>query len=227
MYEVARGARHASLDLAIGHALDIVSLERRLHVFAEAELQHALGQLPALLTVVAFAYPVLHALGTVGVLIWVYRSRPAFYPSVRTALVAATALALVGYVAFPVAPPRLAGLGIADTVTAETPLDLSSSVLGRLYNPLAAVPSLHFAYALLMGTVLVVFARRQLARVAGLLLPVVTLVVIVTTGNHFFADAAAGAIVAMIGLGIGVLTCSSPPSPAPPAWRSWRAVPGH
>ena len=74
---------------------------------------------------------------------------------------------------------------------------------------------------------LVLFARHPLARVAGLLLPVVTLVVIVATGNHFFADAAAGAIVALIAIGIGVLTCSSASLADASARRRWRAVADH
>jgi hypothetical protein len=209
VYEVVRGVRHASRPLAVGHALDIVRLERSLHLYDERAVQRALEHPAALLTVLAFAYPLLHVIATVGILAWAYRLRPVEYPAIRTALVATTAIALVIYVVFPVAPPRLAGLGIRDTVSDDTPFNLSSSVLGRLYNPLAAVPSLHFAYALLMGTVLIVLSRRRLARAAGVLLPLATLAVIVATGNHFFADAAAGGVVAGIGFAIGIATGSS------------------
>jgi PAP2 superfamily len=208
VYEVVRGVRHASPRLAVGHALEIVRLERSLHVFTEGTVQRALEHHAALLTVLAFAYPVLHVLATLGILAWAYRSRPAEYPTIRTALVATTAIALVIYVVFPVAPPRLAGLDIRDTVSDQTPFNLSSSVLGRLYNPWAAVPSLHFAYALLMGGVLVALSRRRVTRAAGVLLPLVTLIVIVATGNHFFTDAAAGAVVAAIGFAIGIGTRS-------------------
>lgn len=203
LYEVVRGVRHASLRLAVGNALDIVRVERSIHVYAEASVQRAFEHTADLLTVLAFAYPVLHIVGTLGILAWVYRSRPADYPTIRTALVATTGIALIGYLVFPVAPPRLAGLDIRDTVSQDTPFKLTSSVLGRLYNPLAAFPSLHFAYALLMGTMLFALSRRRAARAAGVLLPVLTLVVIVATGNHFFADAAAGAVVAAMGLAIG------------------------
>ena len=64
-----------------------------------------------------------------------------------------TGLALVGYLTFPAAPPRLAGLGFTDTVTKSAGVNLSSDLLGALYNPVAAVPSLHFGYALIVGPV--------------------------------------------------------------------------
>ena len=82
-------------------------------------------------------------------------------PIVRTTFVAATALALVGYVFYPAAPPRLSELGFSDTVTSSTGLDLSSDLLGALYNPFAAVPSLHFGYALIVGVVLAVVAQGR------------------------------------------------------------------
>jgi hypothetical protein len=66
-------------------------------------------------------------------------------------LIISTAFALVGYVLYPAAPPRLAGVGISDTVSKHTGLNLSSDLLGSFYNPFAAVPSLHFGYALIVG----------------------------------------------------------------------------
>ncbi len=130
---------------------------------------------------------------------WVHRRHPDRFPLVRTTFVVATALALVGYVFFPAAPPRLAALGFSDTVTSSTGLDLSSDLLGALYNPFAAVPSLHFGYALIVGVVLAVVARRRLWRIAGALYPAVMLLIIVATGNHFIVDAVLGGLVVVIG----------------------------
>ena len=111
----------------------------------------------------------------------------------------ATAIALVGYVLFPAAPPRLAGLGFADTVTHSTGLDLSSDMLGALYNPFAAVPSLHFGYALIVGVSLATIARHRVVRVLGALYPPAMLLIIVATGNHFFVDAALGGLAVVVG----------------------------
>jgi hypothetical protein len=140
---------------------------------------------------------VLHVGVTLGVLYWLYRRRPWAFPVVRTVLVVTTGLALVGYIAYPVAPPRLAVPGVLDVVSRNSPVDLSSRLLGRFFNPVAAFPSLHFAYALLFGLAVVVVADSRTARAAGAAYPLVALLVIVATGNHFFFDAFSGAAVTL------------------------------
>ena len=117
----------------------------------------------------------------------------------RTTLIVSTALALVGYILYPAAPPRLAGLGFSDTVTKHTGLNLSSDLLGSFYNPLAAVPSLHFGYALIVGVALAVLAKRRWVRVLGAAYPAFMLFDIVATGNHFLFDAATGGLVVVAG----------------------------
>jgi hypothetical protein len=114
------------------------------------------------------------------------------YARARTTLLGATAIALIVHVAFPTAPPRLAAVGIADTV-AGIGVNLSSELLGIFYNPNAAVPSMHFGYALVVGAVVAVHARSRALRALGALYPGFVLLVIVATGNHFLLDAAAGA----------------------------------
>jgi hypothetical protein len=133
--------------------------------------------------------------GTIVFLIWVHRRRPEAFGVVRTTLVVATGLALVGYLTYPAAPPRLANLGFTDTVTKSAGINLSSDLLGALYNPLAAVPSLHFGYSLLVGVGLAVLARRRWVKVLGALYPAAMLYIIVATGNHFFVDALLGGAV--------------------------------
>jgi hypothetical protein len=146
----------------------------------------------------AILYPTLHVAGTIGVLVWLYRARCRAFPLVRTALVLMTAFALVVYLLYPVAPPRLAMAGFVDTVSEHGPLDLSSRLLGRFYNPVAAVPSLHLGYAAVVGGAMAWQAHAFGARVAGAVYPFVALFVIVATGNHFYFDAATGAGVAFI-----------------------------
>jgi hypothetical protein len=104
---------------------------------------------------------------------------------------------MVGYVAYPTAPPRLAGIGIVDTVS-NGHVDLNSGLVHSLYNPFAAVPSMHFGYALVIGVSAVVLSRHLAGRVVGTLYPFFILFVIVATGNHFLFDALAGAVVAGI-----------------------------
>ena len=112
------------------------------------------GQRPSRRCPFLGAYVTLHLGATAAALVWLYRSHPARFPLVRNTLVVATALSLVGYVLYPAAPPRLSGHGFVDTVSWHTHVNLSSDLLGSLYNPFAAVPSIHFGYSLIVGAAL-------------------------------------------------------------------------
>jgi PAP2 superfamily protein len=193
LYEVVRGFGGENLAGALGNTDDIVALERHLGVFVERSVQQSVDGVSLLPALLGIAYIALHFVGTAVAVVWVHRRHPSAYPMVRTTIVASTALALVGYLAYPAAPPRLADLGFADTVTEHTGLNLSSDLLGSFYNPIAAVPSLHFGYALIVGVAVAALAGRPAIRIAGALYPAVMLFVIVATGNHFLFDAAAGA----------------------------------
>lgn len=221
LYEVVRGqGGHATVAAARANTDWIVSLERHLHVFGERAVQHAAHWLPGLPALLGIAYIALHFLGTTAFLVWLHRRHPERFPRVRNTLIGATAIALAFYILFPVAPPRLAGLGFVDTVSDSAKVNLSSDLLGSLYNPFAAVPSLHFGYALLVGLTLATVSRNRLARVVGWSYPVVMMVVIVATGNHFFFDAAAGALA----IGAGYLLARA--FDAPRRERHWRSASG-
>ena len=194
VYELVRGQGHATVAAARAHTDWVVGLERHLHVFGERAVQHAADAVPGAPTVLGIAYIALHFLGTTAFLVWLYRTHRDRFPLVRNTMIAATGIALTLYVVFPVAPPRLAALGFVDTVSHSAKVNLSSDLLGSLYNPFAAVPSLHFGYALIVGVTIASLARRPFVRVLALSYPLVMLVVIVATGNHFFFDAAAGAL---------------------------------
>ena len=214
-YEAVRGQGSASLTVARGHTDEIVALERHLHIFGERSVQHAAHWVPTLPTILGIAYIALHFLGTAAFLIWLHRTQCRWFPVVRNTIVAATAVALSIYILYPVAPPRLAGLGFVDTVTHNAKVNLSSDLLGSLYNPFAAVPSLHFGYALLVGVTVALLAKGRVARALGWSYPAVMLLVIVATGNHFFFDAAGGALA----IGIGYMAASRLDSPARRAKR--------
>jgi hypothetical protein len=219
-YEVVRGQGHASLAGAREHTDGIVALEQHLHLFGERAIQRAAHWLPGLPTVLGIAYIVLHFLGTAAFLVWLHRRHPERFPLVRNTFVGATAIALVIYILYPVAPPRLAGLGFVDTVSHNAKVNLSSDLLGSLYNPFAAVPSLHFGYALLVGVTIAMVARGRVARTIGWSYPIVMLIVIVGTGNHFFFDAAAGGLA----IAVGFFAASWIESPAKRVKR-WQPVP--
>jgi PAP2 superfamily len=194
-YEAGRGLVRGSMNVAQHHAQLVAALERSVDLFWEQSVQRAVLPYGLLVRGLGLAYVSLHLGATILLLIWLYRRHRGAFPLVRTALIVATGLALAIHLAFPTAPPRLAELGLADTVTSVTRVNLSSGMLGALYNPIAAVPSMHFGYALVVGFSVTRLARRRSIRALGRLYPLFVLFVIVATGNHFFLDAAAGAAV--------------------------------
>ena len=204
LYEATRGLVVGNPAVAVDHARRIASLERSLSVFAEAHVQAAARSVPGLIGVLGALYLTLHLAVTGLYLLWLHRRRPDAYPAVRNTLLVASGLALIGFLAFPTAPPRLAALGIADTIS-HGHVDLNHGLVSTLYNPYAAVPSMHIGYAAIVGASLYLHGGRPILRAAAFLYPALQLFVIVATGNHFFFDATAGVVVA----GLAALAAAS------------------
>jgi PAP2 superfamily len=224
-YEIVRGFGSTSLAAARAHTTDIVTLERHLGFFVERSVQQAVETLPAVPMLLGFAYMSLHFGATAAVLVWVHQSHRERFALVRTTLIISTAISLAIYILYPAAPPRLAGIGFADTVTEKAGINLSSDALGSLYNPFAAVPSLHFGYALLAGVTVAVLARRRWLRWLGAAYPPFMLFTIVATGNHFIFDAAAGGLVVVIAY-LAARTLIAPHPTGPSSTRTRPARPG-
>jgi hypothetical protein len=193
LYELARGLVGADTADPDGHAHRVVALERSLHLFVEANVQRAVQTRPGITSLFGVAYLTLHLAVTAGVLLWLHRRRPEGFPFVRTALLLASGLALLGFLVSATAPPRLAGVGVVDTVSGRQ-VDLNRGLVSSLYNPYAAVPSVHVGYALIVAAGLVHHGRRLLVRAIGALYPPFVVLVILATGSHFFLDAAADAL---------------------------------
>src|SRR5215475_8626653 len=202
-YELARGLVAGDGVEAEHHARRVVALERSLHVFVEGDVQRFAHHVPALVAVLGGAYLTMHLTVSAGALLWLHRRRPAGFALARTALLLASALALVGYLVYPTAPPRLAGIGIADTISNRS-IDLDHGLVSFVYNPYAAVPSMHIGYALIIAATVVSQVRSSIVRALALVYPLVVLLVIVATGNHFFF-AAAGAAVAVVAAAAAVV----------------------
>jgi ABC-type sugar transport system permease subunit len=117
---------------------------------------------------------------------------------VRNMFMVAMGLALIGYVVYPTAPPRVfPELGFTDSVAAYTHVSDTSSV-NTLFNPYAAVPSVHVCFALMLGLSMARMVRRGPLRVLWLLYPGVMTFVVVVTANHWIFDAATGALTAAL-----------------------------
>ena len=103
---------------------------------------------------------------------------------------------------FPTAPPRLAGVGLEDTLRRLSGIDIGAPGSAGLSDPVAAVPSLHAGWALGVGVGLVVYAQPLAVRAVGVLYPAAVVVTIIVTGNHFVFDALAGMLVIAAGFGL-------------------------
>ena len=101
-----------------------------------------------------------HFVVTTTFLVWLYIARNYAFYYVRNMFMVAMGLALVGYVAFPTAPPRfLPEWGFTDTVAAFVG-DAASQSANVLYNPFAAVPSMHVAFALMIAVPAIKLVRH-------------------------------------------------------------------
>ena len=165
----------------------------------EQSLQRAFLALPDLVAALNIFYFVGHFLFTGIFFVWLYRRSRDGFSGFRDGFLAATAIAVVIHWLYPTAPPRLAGVGLEDTLLMLSGIDIGSPTSSALSNPVAAVPSLHAAYALGVGIGMIRFARSHLVRLAGALYPPLVVLTIVVTGNHFLLDAVAGMLVLAVG----------------------------
>jgi hypothetical protein len=180
--------------------------QRMIGLNHEATLQSWALHFTPLIVVLNYVYGSLHFIITAGAVIWLYRRHPGDYPRWRNTLVLTTALALVGFVFWPLMPPRLlytAGhgtYGFVDTLARyPTFWSFDSGAIHNISNQYAAMPSLHFGWSLFCAAALAPRLRRRLARTAAALYPLLTLAAIILTANHYFFDAAGGAAVFSVG----------------------------
>ena len=118
---------------------------------------------------------------------WLYLRRNHHYYFVRNIVFSAMALALIGYILFPTAPPRmLTDLGFIDTLEKTADVNFNTGAVSLLSNPFAAVPSVHTCFSLIIGTSCFFLVRRPAIRLLWLLYPCLIVFSIVATGNHFW-----------------------------------------
>ncbi len=197
-YRVVRGFADGQAAVAFENARVLMNAERAIGTFFEPGLQTwALGQ-EWLMAAANFMYVNGHFTVTPVFLAWLYIARNHAFYFVRNMFMVAMALALVLYAAFPTAPPRfLPEWGFTDTVASFLG-EATEQSANLLYNPFAAVPSMHVAFALMIAVPAVRLVRARSLKVAWALYPVVVTFVVIVTANHFWLDAALGAVVAAL-----------------------------
>jgi PAP2 superfamily protein len=198
-YQVVRGITDSGSVDAYVNAEHVIGLEKSLGTFFEPGFQDALlAHTPWLIDFANFMYLNSHFVITTGFLAWLYLFRNEHFYFVRNMFLVAMGLALVGYAAFPTAPPRLfPGEGFTDTIAEFTGGAQDSQTASLLVNKYAAVPSMHIAFSTMVAASAIALVRHRAAKVLWALYPPTVFFVIVATGNHFWFDAAAGALVAV------------------------------
>lgn len=212
VYQTIRSlADQGVTNRAYSNARHLVDWEKAIWIFHEQAIQEALLGAHWFIKVMNVVYGTLHFVITASLLVWLYRRRHTAYRHMRNLLGLTTFLALVGYWAFPLAPPRLykcnddipvpgpdgytIGKCFVDTLDTVGGLwSYHSPVAKAVANQYAAMPSLHFAWSLWCCVVLYRYSAHRWMRYAGIGYPVLTLAAIVITGNHYFLDAAGGVL---------------------------------
>jgi hypothetical protein len=173
----------------------LIDRERRLGLFFEPKVHAWFFARPPLMRTLRVTYVAAHLPVALGVLAWTRRTYPHAFPRARDTFAATQALAVVGYLLAPTAPPRMvAGLGYDDR---PGPGDHG---LGRsVQSPYAAMPSAHTAFAVVAAGTVWALTRSRPVRAAALVYPPVVVVEIIATGDHIWLDAIGGLVVASLG----------------------------
>jgi hypothetical protein len=175
----------------------IVTLEQRLGLHVERRVQQLALRSPRLVTALNLGYVTLNVGLTVGTLIALFRRRDPRFHRFRRAAVIATLGAQPIFLLFPCDPPRSLE-HMVDTVSDV--LDLDSGIVVKLYNPLAAFPSIHVTFAVVTAAALRETARSPLVRRTAPLYPPVVFATVLATANHYVLDGIAGSALALAAL---------------------------
>jgi hypothetical protein len=188
--------------LAEANARWLIEREQWLGIFQEPALQEWSLTHAQLVRAVNAVYIYGHWPVLVATLVWLLWRRREYFPVYRSALLLSGAIGLVGFVLFPMAPPRfLPDHGFVDTVTLHTN---AYRVLQptSFTNQYAAMPSLHVGWNLLMGIAIFTTTRTRFWRTFALAMPLAMYVATILTANHYIMDGIIGSVVALTGLAI-------------------------
>jgi PAP2 superfamily len=202
----ARGAVDGSMGVSFSHARDLVSAERSLGLLFEPNVQHWAVNAGWPADVARWGYANLHFKGSCLMLAVLYFGYRGSYGFVRNAVFAAMAISVLGYALFPTAPPRFLpelGLDPSSAVTGNDPL--LSNPGDPLFNPFAAVPSMHVGLSVILAWSLGMLVRPRLLKAAFFAYPLLMTYVVVASGNHFWLDAVFGLLTAALATGVAML----------------------
>ncbi len=194
LYNAGRGFTNGDMSLALANADWVLAAQGGASI--ERSVQDAFGGVWMLL--LSHVYLAAQIVVLPGVLVAMYRWAPRIYPRLRDTVIVTWMLSLPVYALFPVAPPRLAGLGMTDAVSEQSAVALAGHSTW-FYNPIAAVPSLHCGFAMALGVAVAAAVKQRWLKVLALSWGPIVALSTVATAHHYVFDVAAGLAVTGVG----------------------------
>jgi len=217
-YTLIRAAQGTDVGAAFNHADKIVNAEQWVIEHLELPLNKWMASAAIVAVPACYFYAVFHYVATPAVLYRSWRAGGWIYRRGYWSIVIASAIALMIYAKFPVAPPRLVpDLGAVDVMRKFAEYgwwgEAASAprAIGDATNQYAAMPSLHFGWSLWCGIQMWSFAGIRW-RTAAVVYPTLQVLVVIGTANHFVLDVVGGAVCVVVAVALVTL-----------AARLWRA----
>jgi len=200
VYDAITNFAPLRLDVALGHARGVLHLEHALHLDPELSMDRWLAGHHTLGLMLSDYYDNAHFVVTLGVLGYLWWRRADLYRPLRNSLVLTNVLAFIVFWCYPVAPPRMLE-GFTDVVASTGAFgSWHTGALASQANQLAAMPSLHMAWAAWCALALWRISKRSWVRVLAILYPCLTTLAVLSTGNHFLLDVLAGLLTLAVSL---------------------------
>jgi hypothetical protein len=200
-YRLTRGAVDDpnGASIAFQHARDLIQIERSTGLFFEQHVQDWTGGWNVAIDFASWIYINAQTTIVLAALVFIYLFHNERFYFVRNMFMVAMGIALIGYIVFPTAPPRFfPEWGFQDAVSNFTGVEPDDVKVNALFNPYAAVPSMHCCNALLIGLSLAQMCKWRVTRLAWALYPLLMVWVVVATANHWTLDAVLGAATAAV-----------------------------
>jgi PAP2 superfamily len=196
IYDAITNLAPLRLHAAISHAQGVLHLERTLHLDPELALDRWLAGHHTLGLILSDYYDNAHFVVTLALLGWLWWRRADIYGPLRNVLVLVNVLAFIVFWRYPVAPPRmLVHMGFTDVVASTHAFgSWHTGALASQANQLAAMPSLHIAWAAWCTLALWRISERRWVRALAVLYPCLTALAVLATGNHFVLDLVGGLV---------------------------------
>jgi hypothetical protein len=203
-YQLVRSAVGGKAGDAFDNATRLIHIEKQLGIFHEASLQAYVLPRDWMVDAANYIYIYGHLPIIILVAIWLYSRHRENYALFRNAFMISGLIALIGFTTVPLAPPRyMPEFGFVDTIIHAQSYYVFQNP--KVVNQYAAMPSLHFGWDLLVAIAIFTCTSKRWVKMVALVMPFFTLSGIVLTANHYFLDAAAGALVACMGLGTALV----------------------